>query len=186
MKRGPARWTQLVLWDTKTDVFTEGAWLRGRIYEAKCDVSPDGQLFVYAALQGNGSETSYSHAYTAVSRPPWLHALALWPVGTTYGGGGRFLDDRRLALRGGCVWTAHPDHPATGLEILQQPTECHRSTGEVPDAEWSGRDQDDRLVYARSGRIIARTAGKEVELASFAPHRPDPRPPPAWATRPLR
>ena len=60
VKRGPARWAQLVLWNTVSDGLTDGAWLRGRIYAEKCDLSPDGQLFVYAAFQGQRLGTSYS------------------------------------------------------------------------------------------------------------------------------
>ena len=45
IRRGPASWVQLVLWDTKRDRFTPGSWFRGRIYEEKCDLSPDGELF---------------------------------------------------------------------------------------------------------------------------------------------
>lgn len=186
IKRGPAGWTQLVLWDTQRDVFTDGAWLRGRIYENKCDLSPDGALFVYAAFQGSRLSTAFSQAYTAVSRAPWLHALALWPRGTTYGGGGRFLDDRRLSLRG-TLQPTHPDHPSRGLTIVEDNAACHRSTGEVPEADWSGRDSNNRLVYALRGRIFARVNdAQDVELADFTTHRPDPQPAPEWATRPLR
>lgn len=188
VRRGPAAWAQITLWDTESDAFTRGAWFRGRIYENKCDVSPDGQLFVYAAFQGRKLRTSYSDSWTAVSRPPWLHALALWPMGTTYGGGGRFVDDRRLVLRGASG--AHPDHPPQGLEIVPGEAEYHRSTGEVEGAEWSGRDQRNRLVFASGGRIWARRGGKgagaaDVELADFNADRPDPQPAPEWATCPL-
>lgn len=190
VKRGPARWAQVVLWDTRGDVFNDGAWIRGRIYAEKCDLSPDGQLFVYAAFQGQRLGTSYSDSYTAVSRPPWLHALALWPMHTTYGGGGRFSDDRRLTVRGVApeqpAAAAHPDHRPIGLELVHGATDLHCSSGEVPDAEWSGRDQSGRLVFAMRGRIFSRTEGADVELASFTSHRPDPRPAPEWATRPLR
>ena len=190
VKRGPARWAQLVLWDTRRDVFTDGAWIRGRIYAEKCDLSPDGQLFVYPAFQGSRLSTSYSDSYTAVSRPPWLHALALWPMHTTYGGGGRFSGDRRLTLRGVAgahpFVAAHPDHPATGLELVDGNVDDQRSTDEVPGAEWSGRDQENRLVFARAGRIFARAGDEDVELASFATHQPAPCPPPEWATRRLR
>lgn len=190
VKRGPARWAQLVLWDTHRDVFTAGAWIRGRIYAEKCDLSPDGQLFVYAAFQGQRLGTSYSDSYTAVSRPPWLHALALWPMHTTYGGGGRFSDNRRLTVRGvgpaHPAAAAHPDHPPSGLELVSGATEHHRSSGEVPEAEWSGRDQSGRLVFAMRGGLLARTDGTDAELASFTTQRPAPCPPPEWATRPLR
>lgn len=33
VRRGPASWAQLTLWNTDSDDFTPGAWFRGRIYE---------------------------------------------------------------------------------------------------------------------------------------------------------
>jgi hypothetical protein len=183
LRRGPASWAQLTLWNTESDLFTPGAWLRGRIYEDECDLSPDGQLFVYAALQGRRLGTSYTHSWTAVSRPPWLHALVLWPMGTTYGGGGRFVENRRLVLR----WTgeSHPEHPLHGIEVVPGEAPHHRSTDEVEGAQWSGRDQRHRLAFALDGRIFGRSGGVDVELADFTGQRPDPQPPPGWATRPL-
>ncbi len=182
-RRGPSSWAQLALWNTESDLFTPGAWLRGRIYDEKCDLSPDGQLLVYAAFQGGRLRTSYTQSWTAVSRPPWMHALVVWPMGTTYGGGGRFVENRRLVLRGACE--AHPEHPLHGVEVAPGEAPYHRSSDEVDGAQWSGRDQRNRLVFASSGRIFARTGGQDVELADFTAQSPDPQPPPEWATLPL-
>lgn len=183
LRRGPSAWTQLISWNTGSDEFTPGAWFRGRIYEEKCDLSPDGQLFVYAAFQGGRLGTSYTDSWTAVSRPPWLHALMLWPMGTTYGGGGRFVDNRRLVLRG--AGKAHHEHPLRGIEVVPGTAEYQRSTEEVEGVDWSGRDHGNRLVFAKNGRIFARTGGHDVELVDLSPYRPDPQPAPEWATRPL-
>jgi hypothetical protein len=183
VRRGPASWARLTLWHTDSDAFIPGAWFRGRIYEDKCDLSPDGQLFVYAAFKGGQSRTRTTDSWTAVSRPPWLHALVLWPMGTTYGGGGRFVDNRRLVLRGASK--VHPEHPLRGIEVAPGEAEYQRSSGEIEGSEWSGRDQRNRLVFASSGRIWARTGGVDVELADFTADRPEPQPPPEWATRPL-
>jgi hypothetical protein len=183
IRRGPSSWTQITLWDTDRDVFTEGAWFRGRIFAPKCDVSPDGELFVYAAYKGSRLQTTYTDSWTAVSRPPWLPALALWPIGTTYGGGGRFLDDRRLVLR--ATPKAHPEHPAHGLDVTFGNPEVHCSTGEIEGAEWTGRDHRNRLVYARNGSILARTGATDVVLADFTDQRPYTTPAPDWAMRPI-
>jgi len=184
IRRGPASWAQLTLWNTEQDVFTEGAWFRGRISGEKCDLSPDGKLFVYAAYKGSRFRTSYTESWTAVSRPPWLHALALWPIGTTYGGGGRFTDNRRLILRG--AGKAHVDHPARGLDIIGGVAERHRSTEELEGAQWTGRDQHNRLVFAARGCIFARMAGEDRLLANFNTQLPNTAPPPRWATQPLQ
>lgn len=182
IRRGPAAWAQVSLWDTDRDELAHGAWLRGRIYEEKCDLSPDGQLLVYAAFQGKRLGSSYTQSWTAVSRPPWLHALTLWPMGTTYGGGGRFVDNRRLVLRGASG--VHPDHPLQGLEVVPGKAEYQRSSREVEGAQWSGRDQRGRLVFASDGRLFGRNGSRDVELADFTPLLPDSRPAPEWATRP--
>ncbi len=164
---------------TDTDAVSHGAWLRGRIYEDKCDLSPDGQLFVYAAFKGARSKISYTDSWTAVSRPPWLHALVFWPMGTTYGGGGRFVDNRRLVLRG--AGRVHPDYSLRGIEIVPGAAAYQRSSGKVDGAEWSGRDHRNRLVFASSGRIFARTGGRDVagnklrallDVLAVRPHRP--------------
>lgn len=179
IRRGPTEWAQITLWRTDSDVFTDGAWFHGRIFPEKCDLSPDGELFVYAAFKGDRLQSSYTDSWTAVSRPPWLHALALWPMGTTYGGGGRFVGDRRLILRG--AGEPHPDHRPVGLEIVTGVADLHRSTDEVEGAEWSGRDRRNRLVFTREGRLFARSGLHDVVLADFDGREPHPTPAPEWA-----
>ena len=48
-RRGPSKRVLLVLWRTDTDEFVEGQWLKGRIYERRCDLSPSGKRLVYFA-----------------------------------------------------------------------------------------------------------------------------------------
>jgi hypothetical protein len=93
-RRGPAKRVLVLRWDTARDAFEEGQWLSGRIYERRCDLSPSGELLVYFAAKWKGPHESY----TAVSRPPWLTALALWDGFGAWGGGGLFQDERTLEL----------------------------------------------------------------------------------------
>jgi hypothetical protein len=181
LRRGPSAWVQLLAWDTAKDTFTDGAWLRGRLYGERCDVSPDGALFLYHAHQGRKLGTSTTDTWTAVSRLPWLHALRLWPWGTTYGGGGRFEGPRRLRLRTWAAPPTHPDQRLDDLEVLTGDPPLHRSTGEVPGATWSGRDQRGRLVFAHEGRLYCRRQDHDVLLVDLVDRHPDPRPAPAWA-----
>ena len=37
-RRGPAGQTLLIKWDTAHDTFEYGQWLKGRIYERRCDL----------------------------------------------------------------------------------------------------------------------------------------------------
>src|ERR1051326_4118316 len=101
LRRGPTRRVQLLLWHTDTDMFEAGQWFYGRIYEQACDLSPDGSLFLYVAQKAKTPEREESrttHKWTALSRPPYFTALALWPSGNTGQGGGIFLSDRSLWL----------------------------------------------------------------------------------------
>jgi hypothetical protein len=96
LRRGPTRQFQLLTWDLATDEVTPGQWFKGRIYERRCDLSPSGRYLVYFAAKHKGPFGTW----TAVSRPPFLTALALWPNlhSGTWGGGGLFESDRRLLL----------------------------------------------------------------------------------------
>ena len=107
------------------DTFERGHWFHGRIYERRCDLSPDGELFVYFASKfnrGTAGDSEYTYAWTAVSRPPWLTALALWPKGDCWHGGGMFVSNRRLALNHRPeVAVPHPKHKPRGLEVVADP-----------------------------------------------------------------
>lgn len=119
LRRGPSKWVELIRWDRVTDQFTRGAWFHGRIYERRCDLSPHGELFVYFAQKlGGPQDASYTYAWTAVSKPPWLTALGLWPKGNCWDGGGLFTTDHDLWVNHSTDGAlAHPDHQPTGLRV---------------------------------------------------------------------
>jgi hypothetical protein len=100
IRRGPSKQSRLILWDTSTDSFTPGQWLKARVYERRCDLSPDGRLLIYFALDGYWESPTHG-SYTAVSRPPYFTALGLWPKGDAWHGGGLFTDTCALWLNGG-------------------------------------------------------------------------------------
>jgi len=93
-RRGPSKQVLLTLWRTDTDQFFEGQWLKGRIYERRCDLSPSGKRLIYFAA--NYRKPYFS--WTAISKPPFLTALALWPKGDGWGGGGLFADETEILL----------------------------------------------------------------------------------------
>ena len=94
LRRGPAGVVASLGWDRDSHEITPGQWLRGRIYEYRADISPDGRHWVYFASKGG------SHSWTAVARTPWLRAVAYLPQGSTWCGGGAFTSDGRLWLNG--------------------------------------------------------------------------------------
>ena len=98
LRRGPSAWARLSLWRTDTDAIEHGQWLKGRVYERRSDLSPDGALFVAFVRQSEGRTLPNRDTWVAVSRPPWFTALAHWVVGGTYCAGGFFPDRRALWL----------------------------------------------------------------------------------------
>jgi hypothetical protein len=83
LRRGPTDWFHVGRWDTATPSFEPGAWFHGTLYPQKCDLSPDGRWLAYSAMKP-GADWAAGDIYEAVSRLPWLTALAAWEAGTTY------------------------------------------------------------------------------------------------------
>lgn len=119
-RRGPNKHVASCFWDLATDTVTLGQWLKGRIYERRCDISPDGRhMIVFAADhrpdRPDGEPTG--GAWTALSRTPWLTALDLWAKGDCWNGGGGFTTTRRYWLNGG-----HGELRRTsGLTVIESP-----------------------------------------------------------------
>ncbi len=100
-RRGPSKWVQLIKWNTKSDIFEPGQWFNGRIYERRSDLSPDGSLLIYFAQKitaESQKDREYTYAWTAISKPPYLTALALWPKGDCWHGGGSFKSAKVVLL----------------------------------------------------------------------------------------
>jgi hypothetical protein len=102
LRRGPSDWVRLSLWHTDDDGIEHGQWMAGRVYERRCDLSPDGSLFAYFVRKDTAHTASEvgADSWVAVSRPPWFMALALWAIGGTYCTGAYFVDGRSLFLGG--------------------------------------------------------------------------------------
>ena len=87
-------WWILGRWALDTQTFTQGASFKGKLYPRRCDVSPNGELFSYFALKGGAGGPFLGQSglktYQAVSRTPWLFALAAWPESGTYTRGQHF------------------------------------------------------------------------------------------------
>ena len=172
-RRGPSKRVALVRWHLEGDRFDVGQWLKGRIYERRCDLSPDGERLIYFAATWKGLQS-----WTAISRPPYLTALALWPKGDAWGGGGLFADDRTIQLNhgprapervegglprrmrlqpfggGGEDWPIYGMRLARDGWTLVQEGGVHKAGGEY---EW---ELDPPLIYEKRGlRMIVRGIG---------------------------
>lgn len=87
IRRGPAKQVATLLWDRKRDEFKLGQWLKGKIYERRSDLSPDGKLFLYFAMNGEWHREAKG-SWTAISHAPYLRASTLFPWGNSWYGGG--------------------------------------------------------------------------------------------------
>jgi hypothetical protein len=136
-RRGPSKSVAAISWNTASDEFRLGQWLKGRIYEHRCDLSPSGQKLIYFA----GNYRNPMRTWTAVSRPPFLTALLLWPKGDAWGGGGLFQDERTILLNHG---SAH-QRLAEGLQV---PSSIKVSAL----GDHAGRGEDDPIWLMRLER----------------------------------
>ncbi|MFO0624362.1 MAG: hypothetical protein U0325_01995 [Polyangiales bacterium] len=155
LRRGPSKHTLVVRWDLARHTFDEGQWFAGRIYPERCDLSPDGAWFVYFAAKFKGPIPTY----TALSRPPWLTAHALWPETGTWGGGGVFVDRHQLLLN---------RFGATGDSALSTPLPRGLTVGSLHDAPPSlSPARELRLGWSR-----APFAADDPRVAPLAPTYP--------------
>lgn len=90
LRQGPTKQFRMILWHRDTDTFDDGQWLKQNVYPERCDLSPDGQHFLYAAYDHREPGIG---TFTAISRTPYFTALAVYPCGG-FSGGGWFVDNR--------------------------------------------------------------------------------------------
>lgn len=101
LRRGPSKQVLAILWHTDSNEFHAGQWIKGRVYEGHCDLSPSGRRFIYRVETHRGP----LREWTAISRPPYFTALCLWAGGGAWGGGGMFDSENRVRLNHGSEGT---------------------------------------------------------------------------------
>jgi hypothetical protein len=149
-RRGPSRRVRLILWNLETDTIEAGQWFKGRIYERRCDLTPAGDGLVYFAA----SFRQPLYSWTAISRPPYLTALALWPKGDCWGGGGLFDTEQQLRLN------HRPSEMATSDGFV-----LPRHFGVEPLGDHSGHGEDDPIMSMRMLRDGWIHVGREDGVA---------------------
>jgi hypothetical protein len=124
IRRGPSKCVATLLWDRHQDDFRLGQWLKGRIYERRSDLSSDGQYFIYFAMNGHWQSESRG-AWTAISRAPYLKAIAFFPKGDCWNGGG--------------LWTGRASYWLNGCHTVARDTSVvKRDLGYQPPAIYGG------------------------------------------------
>lgn len=178
VRRGPTNWVRLLAWNTADDTICHGTWFHGRIDEDGCSVSPDGTLFAYFATKHGGPKTrDVDYAWTAVSKLPWLTALALWPQADTWGGRAKFVDNQTLVIdcphwerlrtkdRLPKDFKIHPRWIGNNAPVQDLPTipECNASFDGMHGVDQNGGAfQYDNGKLVRDGRLI-------VDLGAMTP-----------------
>lgn len=99
LRQGPSRHFRMILWHRDNDAFEDGQWILNKVYVERCDLSPDGQHFLYFLVDGRWSKETRG-SYMALSRPPYWTALSLFPEGSTWHTRGIFLDSTHYYATG--------------------------------------------------------------------------------------
>lgn len=125
-RRGPSKQVLLIKWNLEDDSFEPGQWFKGRIYERRCDLSPSGRRLIYFAA--DYKEPYFS--WTAVGRPPYLTALALWEKGDCWGGGGLFEKESSILLNHASGFRPVPKESKLPRWMKVRPLGAHAGAGE--------------------------------------------------------
>jgi hypothetical protein len=99
LRRGPSDWSHVGRWDIARGLYEPGAWIRANLYPQRCDLSPDGRWLCYFTLRGKAAWRAGT-TYVAISRLPWLTALAAWATCGTWTRGAHFTDERGVMTLG--------------------------------------------------------------------------------------
>jgi hypothetical protein len=126
IRRGPSKSVCTILWDRRRDEFRLGQWLKGRIYERRSDLSPDGKYLIYFAMNGKW-DSEAKGAWTTIARAPYLKAVALFPKGDCWHGGGLFTARSTYWLNDGY-----------GHSVLRNTAEVRRDTKFQPSEHFGG------------------------------------------------
>ncbi|MEO0538328.1 MAG: hypothetical protein AAF215_31260 [Cyanobacteria bacterium P01_A01_bin.123] len=130
-RRGPTEWAQIGRWDLARGHYEPGAWLHGRIFPRRCDLSPDGRWLIYFAHKTNAT-WEHGEAYIAISKLPWLAALHAFGTCGTWTRGYYFtenescdqIEDQQLPIPYGLSPTP----------VIQFANERRRGWQEAPDS----------------------------------------------------
>ncbi|HEV8585181.1 MAG TPA: hypothetical protein VGT02_09455 [Methylomirabilota bacterium] len=99
LRRGPSDWSHVGRWDVARGAYDAGSWLHANLYPQRCDLSPDGRWLCYFTLRGKAAWRAGT-TYVAISRLPWLTALAAWATCGTWTRGAHFTEARGVSTLG--------------------------------------------------------------------------------------
>lgn len=205
-RRGPSDWSDVGRWDVERGVYEPGSWIHATLYPQRADLSPDGRWLSYFTLKAS-ARWAVGATYVAISRLPWLTALAAWPTCGTWTCGAHFVEDRRtwepgapqtgdvatLRRRFGRAWTRAASFAVERRRGWTETADTPpRAAGDAWDQHRTvamekrrpGARADTRLVvrgYYASFRSTLPGAPKDVDYAIVAGGRTQPVADAQWA-----
>jgi hypothetical protein len=155
-RRGPTDWSHVGRWDLGSKRYEAGAWLRGRIFPRRSDLSPDGRFLCYFAHKP-GSSWEHGEAYVAVSKLPWLAALHAFRTCGTWTRGYYFTDDESPDTSEGASLPI--PYGLRSIPVAQFATERRRGWSEAADSPH--RAPGDAWDQRRNARMQKRQPGAD-------------------------
>ena len=152
--RGPTNWSHVGRWDLAERRYEPGAWLRGRIFPRRSDLSPDGRFLCYFAHKPSAT-WEHGEAYVALSKLPWLTALHAFRTCGTWTRGYSFTENEGSEKPED---TALPiPYGLCSIPVIQFANERRRGWMEAADSP--KRDPRDAWDERRNARIQKRQPG---------------------------
>ncbi len=158
-RRGPSDWSHVGRWDLAKGRYESGAWLGGRVFPRRSDLSPDGRWLCYFAHKPSAT-WEHGEAYVAISKLPWLTALHAFRTCGTWTRGYHFTangsrdnsEDAKLPIPYGL----------RSIPVVQFAAERRRGWEEAPDSP--RRHPDDAWDERRNARMRKPQPGGERVL----------------------
>jgi hypothetical protein len=151
-RRGPTDWSHVGRWDLAQQRYEPGAWLHGRIFPRRSDLSPDGRWLCYFAHKP-GATWEHGEAYVSLSKLPWLTALhafgtcGTWTRGYHFTAGGDPNDPAN-------VKELPVPYGLRSIPVVQFATERRRGWEQAPDSP--PREPGDAWDQRRNARMQKR------------------------------
>ncbi|NEP17613.1 MAG: hypothetical protein F6J97_12020 [Leptolyngbya sp. SIO4C1] len=156
-RRGPTRWSHLGRWLLEPARYEPGAWLRGRLFPRRSDLSPDGQWLCYFAHKPTAT-WPHGETYVAVSKLPWLTALQAFGTCGTWTRGYYFADSAAFTESDKARAIALPiAYSLCPIPVVQFANERRRGWVEAPDSP--PRHPQDVWDERRNARLQKRQPG---------------------------
>jgi hypothetical protein len=157
-RRGPSRWSHVGRWDLESGHYEPGAWLAGRIFPRRSDLSPDGSFLCYFAHKPN-ARWREGDAYVAISKLPWLTALHAFGTCGTWTRGYHFGARPGTAELEEALPIPYGLHSTEPIQVA-----CERRRGWEEAPGGPPRVRGDRWDQRRNARVRKRQPGGDRKL----------------------